>query len=262
MKMSYLFPKVFIDMIRIIRAFLIYLFNIKLLSKNNHLRNSKFGEKVYVIANGPSLSSFDYNNIKNIDVIVMNNFDLCEWKDKVNIVAHCIGEPKNSEHWGNDQIEISKNTNAESYWYHYSVFKQIKNYNKIMDEKSYYFFAPLIPEDMFLFNDFNLCFPTLGYSTTAQMAIMVAIFMGYKEISLVGFDHDMLKNRNISPHFYKEGTHARVVDKTNESYLKIMTRCLKMWNRYYKIKRVSIAKNVEIINRTSNSYLDVFKISK
>ena len=78
------------------------------------------------------------------------------------------------------------------------------------------------------------------------------------QINLIGFDHDMLKNRYVSPHFYEEGNGAVIVDKTNESYLSLMNRCVKMWNRYYKIKEVADANNVCITNKTKNSFLDVF----
>ena len=32
-------------------------------------------------------------------------------KDKVKIIAHCIGEPQSSSHWGEDQIKIMNDTN-------------------------------------------------------------------------------------------------------------------------------------------------------
>jgi uncharacterized Rossmann fold enzyme len=258
MKVNYFIPKILLDILRIIRAIFIYINYRKILIKNKKVKNNKLGNAVFIIANGPSLNDFDHSELKNKDVIVMNNFDLCAWKDEPNIVAHCIGEPIDSDHWGADQIEISNNTNAESYWYHYSVNNQVKNYANIYHTAPFYFIAPVFPENLFLYKKFNLSSITLGYSTTAQMAIMVAMYMGYKQINLVGFDHDMLKNRNISPHFYKEGDTARIVDKTSDSYLSIMNKCVKMWKRYYKIKEVADLNNVCITNKTKNSFLDVF----
>jgi hypothetical protein len=258
MKLNYIIPSIFLDFLKLIRAVFIYLFHRKLLLKNKEVKNTKLGMSVFVIANGPSLNDIDHTTLKNKDVIVMNNFDLCRWKDEVNIVAHCIGEPKNSSHWGNDQIEISNNTNALSYWYHYSVKGQIEKYSNIKHSSPFYFMAPVIPENIFFSKKFNLSSFTLGYSTTAQMAIMVALYMGYNQINLIGFDHDMLKNRCVSPHFYQEGNGAVIVDKTGKSYLSIMNRCVKMWNRYYKIKEVADANKVTIYNNTKNSFLDVF----
>lgn len=258
MKLNYIIPRIFLDFLRLIRAIFIYLSHRKILLKNKEIKGTKLGKTVFVIGNGPSLNDFNHTKLKNKDVIVMNNFDLCAWKDEPNIVAHCIGEPKNSNHWGVDQIEISNNTNALSYWYHYTVNDQIKKYTNINHSSPFYFIAPVIPENLFISRKFNLSSVTLGYNTTAQMAIMIAIYMGYSQINLIGFDHDMLKNRYVSPHFYEEGNGAVIVDKTNESYLSLMNRCVKMWNRYYKIKEVADANNVCITNKTKNSFLDVF----
>ena len=255
---SYFIPSFVLDFLRVIRSFAIYIVNRSVLMRNNEVKNTKLGETVFILANGPSLNLFNYKEIKNTDVIVMNNFDLCTWKDKINIVAHCIGEPKHSSHWGDDQIEISNNTNALSYWYHYSVKDQIDKYNNINHSSPFYFVAPSVPEKLFFSKNFNLSHCTLGYSTTAQMCIMLAVYMGYSKINLIGFDHDFLKNRCVSPHFYKEGIGAVIVDKTSDSYLSLMNKAVKMWNRYYKIKDVVDAKKVTIKNLTKNSYLDVF----
>ena len=248
----------FLDFLRLIRAIFIYLSHRKILLKNKEIKDTKLGKTVFVIANGPSLNDFDHTKLKNKDVIVMNNFDLCVWKDEPNIVAHCIGEPINSSHWGVDQIEISNNTNALSYWYHYSVSKQIKNYSNIKHSSPFHFMAPVIHESLFIQKTFNLSSVTLGYSTTAQMAIMVAMYMGYTQINLIGFDHDLLKNRKISPHFYEESDAAVIVNNTDRTYLSMMTYFVQIWKRYYKIKEVADANNVCITNKTKNSFLDVF----
>ena len=258
MNLKYFFSRFFLDFLRLVRGYYIYIKNFRLLSKNNILKGIKKGKTVFILANGPSLNNFDRSILDGKDVIVMNNFDLCKWKNDVNIVAHCIGEPIESSHWGDDQIEISNNTNAKNYWYHYSVRSHIMRYENIDKSKSFFFMAPVIPEKFFFNKSIDLSSVTLGYSTTAQMSIMVAVFMGYNKINLLGFDHDLLKNRNIVPHFYEEGKGAIVVDKSNHSYFSLMKYYIKMWDRYYCLKKVADKNNIQIINLTKNSFLDVF----
>lgn len=258
MKINYFIPHFLLDVLRLTMGVFKTIRFYNTLKKNKIFKDSKKGKTVFVIANGPSLINYDHKKIKDKDVIVMNNFDLCSWKSEVNIVAHCIGEPINSSHWGNEQIEISNRTNSKSYWYHYSVKNDIYKYENKKNWELFHFVAPIIPEGIFFNRNFNLSSCTLGYSTTAQMSLMLAIYMGYSQINLIGFDHDMLKNRNVSPHFYQEGKGALLVDKSNETYISIMRRCLKMWNRYYKIKYVADFKKIKITNLTKNTYLDVF----
>ena len=52
--------------------------------------------------------------------------------------------------------------------------------------------------------DVDLTEPALHYQSTSQMAIAAAIYMGFSEIYLVGFDHNWLCTKEISPHFYEE----------------------------------------------------------
>ena len=204
MKINYFLPHFLLDVLRLTMGVFKTIRFYNTLKKNKIFKNSKKGKTVFVIANGPSLINYDHKKIKDKDVIVMNNFDLCSWKSEVNIVAHCIGEPINSSHWGNEQIEISNRTNSKSYWYHYSVKNDIYKYENKKNWELFHFVAPIIP------------------------------------------------------HFYQEGKGALLVDKSNETYISIMRRCLKMWNRYYKIKYVADFKKIKITNLTKNTYLDVF----
>jgi hypothetical protein len=255
----YLLPPFLIDLVKIIRAFFKYLKNFKLLNSNREMFNLKQGKAVYVLANGPSLNAFDIESLFGKDVIVMNNFDLCKWKDKVNIVAHCIGEPKTSPHWGDNQIEIINNTNALSYWFHISVRKDVKRYLNDNTKKNIYYVQPSLPIiNLKWFSEVQLHYSCLGYKTTAQYAIMVAMYMGFKEIRLIGFDHDMLCNRNVSPHFYKEREGVQKVDLSVHSYYKLLNTAKEMWEYYYKLKSITDKLGIRIINLSQPTFLDVF----
>ena len=81
------------------RCFIGHIINIKyrhILSRNKSFYNKYYNQEVIIIANGPSLLQIDRKVFSNRKVIVMNNFDQCEWKDELNIVAHCVGEPFDS----------------------------------------------------------------------------------------------------------------------------------------------------------------------
>lgn len=254
----YFVPPVFIDIISLIRSLIINITSISKIFKNSKLRNTKKNKSVFVIANGPSLNNFDITSLFGKEVIVMNNFNLCEWKDKVKIIAHCIGEPQSSSHWGEDQIKIMNDTNSESYWFHISNYMDVTQ-NIISKNKNCFFVASLISSR--LWNPklkINLSLPSLGYQTTAQMAIMVALHLGYKKINLIGFDHDWLSNRNISPHFYKEREGVRKSDLTKFSYYELINISKTMWEIYIKIKLSSKNMDSKITNLSNPSFLDVF----
>lgn len=245
--------------LKVLRSILIYILHGKCLVANRSWRDYKSGGEVFILANGPSLGNINAERLYGRDCITMNNFNKCAWKDEVNIVAHCIGEPRQSRHWGVDQLEIMNEINADSYWLDYSVKRDADNWDNNINVN--YVMATL-SEDIPFMNKINLCRPTLGFSTTAQMAIMVAVFMGYKNIKLLGFDHDMLANRNVSAHFYQDDQSVRVVDYTETPYIDIIKRTLTMWKRYIVLKKIASKSGVKITNCTHNSYLDVFENGK
>lgn len=255
-KTKYYIPPILIN---VLQFFILILRNphYRKIIKNNRKWKDKFnGEKVIVIANGVSLNSVDKNIIKGNKVIVMNNFERCEWKDQVEIVAHCLGEPFQSPSWMKEDLENSiQGTDSVSYWLHFSSVGRLNN--TIKPDYIHYVFAAKEPA-IHLGKEINLHGISLGYQTTAQLAIQVGIYMGFKEISLVGFDHDWLASPDYSKHFYSEKR-----DKTDFlnrlSYLDTINMMQRMWIIYYKLKEIAHNQKTKICNYSKPTFLDVFE---
>ena len=90
--------------------------------------------------------------------------------------------------------------------------------------------------------------------------------MGYKEIKLLGVDHDWLWNNLESKHFYKEEQSKMVKEGYKEFQNVDLGNLLKslavMWGVYKSIKIYSDTKGIEILNLNINSKLDVFEFKK
>ena len=101
---------------------------------------------------------------------------------------------------------------------------------------------------------------SLGAQTTAVLALQVAIFMGFKKINLVGFEHSWLATPTFLPHFYSD-----VKDDddhiSNMSYLDLIESCRLMWKQYECVKVCAESRGIEIVNLTPDTFLDVFSKS-
>lgn len=252
---KYFLPPILIDLIRLFRAYKLKGKN-KFLKQNalwyNHFKN----EKVLIIGNGPSLKDIDLNLIKGRNVIVMNSFENASWKDSVKIVAHCIGEPSMVSAWSKDDIKKSiKGTNANSYWLHFTSFGHFNDIEK--KDLLHYAFITHEP-GIWGQKRIDLTSPTLTFQTTAQLAIQVALHMGFNDIGLLGFDHDWLANPDYSRHFYSNEKDD--FDTLHEmTYLQVVNMIDRMWRIYYKLNEIADYSKVKIRNLTQKSYLDVFK---
>ncbi|MGC4073532.1 MAG: hypothetical protein QM760_13660 [Nibricoccus sp.] len=219
----------------------------------NGIWQDRFDGEVFVLANGPSLSRVDRKTFVGKPVIVMNSFDRADWKAEVRIVAHCIGEPRTSAAWTDPAATIN-GTKSESYWLHYTSLTTLPSASP---DKRIHYVLPAYGPRLWGQRKIDLSTVTLGYQTTAQLAIMVALYMGFKDIKLLGFDHDWLASPKYSKHFYSsEKDHT---DKISEfSYYQLIGLIAHMWEIYYAINRTAKQHGATIKNMTDGSYLDVF----
>jgi hypothetical protein len=248
-----LLPKRLIEWYQLFRHCACYPALRRTLANNLAWRDAFKGERVYVIANGPSLAAFDRRELHGRRVVVMNSFERAEWKSEVVIVAHCLGEPRLSPAWS-DPCPTINGTNSASYWMHFSSKDQ---FSGLAQDKKIHYVLPGYGPHIWGRREVRLHRVTLGYQTTAQLAIMVALYMGFKDIVLLGFDHDWLASPNFSKHFYSSEPDPD--DKLHTfSYYKIITSVLRMWEFYYALRSAADAHGATIRNWTPNSFLDVF----
>jgi len=101
------------------------------------------------------------------------------------------------------------------------------------------------------------------------LSIMLAIYIGFEEIYLLGCDHNFLaypSNQSIDNyrHFYKEPPGSIPKNLKNATYEDIVIGAIKLFQNYRFLKE-KVAKEyprVKIYNATPNSFLDVFPIIK
>lgn len=101
-------------------------------------------------------------------------------------------------------------------------------------------------------------------------AIMLGVWMEYKDIVIVGADHSWMRtigvdslNRVISvqPHFYKEpeGEQKRVDSEyAGYSLHRIVYSFYVAFNAYHQIARYAAKKGISITNATPDSFIDAF----
>lgn len=255
-RIKYFLPDLIIDLARYIKSRFSIVGKGKTLSKNKKCKNVYLNESVNIFANGPSLSQEVQESLAGKKIIVMNDFYKSKLKDSFDIVACCYAEPKSSIAFDESNINnIINNTSAKTYWFDISLSS-----SNIFENKAYaYFIAPGFEPNLYIKDNIDLSKSTLSYNTTASMAIMVAIYMGFKNISLHGFDHDWLANPKHMKHFYSDSK-----DSTDHwdkfSYHEQIKIADRIWSIYKKINQISKKQNISIINKSKNTFLDIFEI--
>ena len=246
-------PPLATDVLRAGRSWLKFLQMRSVLAANQEWAGKYEGQRVYIIANGPSVNSVDRGLLRGEKVITMNNFHRSEWKEEVEAVAHCYGEPPWSPGWL-EPCECINGTTSASYWLNAAAYGHMEGIEP--GKKLYYVLAGIEPS-LWGKRTVDLTRMGLGFQTTAQLAIEVALFMGFKEIRLLGFDHDWLASPKFSKHFYSNEPDPEDALGTFP-YYDIIKSTLRMWEGYYALDRAGAAHEAVIVNMTDGSFLDIF----
>ena len=255
--LKYFISPLLLDIYRLLKSKYLNFGNKKLLKKNKDFYDIYSGQSVHILANGPSLTDRIQSQLAGEKVIVMNDFFRSNFIDSFDIVALCYAEPATSSAYSKDNIiDIIQKTKAKSFWFDISLCN--KNLTQFTPNKTINFILPGYEPNLFFGSEIDLSKMTLSYNTTASMAIMVAIYMGFKDISLHGFNHDWLANPDFSKHFYSDK--KDITDKWNQfSYHQQIIIVDRIWRIYIKLDKLCCANEIKVLNCTENSFLDVFE---
>ncbi|MBO5156096.1 MAG: hypothetical protein J6C05_03035 [Prevotella sp.] len=235
------------------------------------------GEDIGILANGPSLNKVlrDENKI-DIPTCAMNFFGNTDEFLRIRPRYYCIVDPRFiNQSDRNDIKSLFAVFNEKVDWNmtlyidaDFSLSKFLKsssienkNINVIpVNLSAYEGFHCL---DNF-FYDINFASPIIG--TVAVMCIFVAIKMGYKKIHLYGVEHNFFDGMFVDKdnilcatikHFYdKDSSVKKLKEYTVESYIEDKVL---MFKGHRLVAQYAKHKNVEILNHTINSWIDVYK---
>ena len=212
--------------------------------KNKHL-----SERCFIIGNGPSLTAVDLDKLKNEICFgshcVYEIFDKTDWRP----TYYCAQDLKLIKQIKDDISEKIKNTKfigtVKSH-----IYPDIKeaNYINLVCEEFY----PELPN----FSE-DISKGVYEGFTVTYMAIQIAVYMGFKEIVLLGVDH------NYSMTMMPDGTVAKQQDiddyfSKNDRNLNI-PQLYKTTLAYQVAKKYADEHGIKIYNATRGGKLEVFE---
>jgi hypothetical protein len=216
--------------------------------------------RVFVIGNGPSLSHVNIKELYEEDVITMNYFNRHHDSSRINAVCHIAADSgKDLDKTDNKYFEIF-DAFAKSYLLHSDARCILERSKKMQSIGSICYFMPAISTlDQYSGNKFDFFKRIPRPRNSVQLAIMLAMYLGYKKIYLLGVDEDQLSNKlQVNKHFYAE-SEGEIKDNTSPmSYLDRLIGKTKTFKGFSVIKKVSLESGVEIVNLNKLSRLDVF----
>jgi hypothetical protein len=239
------------------------------LSDNVRLKDKYRGERIFILGSGGSINLYDLKQLENEHVMTQNNFHVHPEIKKINPGFHCVvpyyQTEKEYEVWVDWIGDMEKKMpGADFFWGENTKEMIAKNFPKI-NEKSHYIKAKynVLTLDS---ARVDITKTIMGIPTVTTQCITVALYMGFSEIYLLGFDNDQIfHGRKTQNRFYgmskitNTNAERNILDKQRG---KEITRS--WFNKWLTSKQLDLLEkyacenNMSIINASNEGVLDNF----
>jgi hypothetical protein len=248
-----------------------------LFAKNKKFKNMHQGERCFILATGPSIKSQNLTILEKELTISVGSFFLHDEINKIKPSYHVLApcHPPFDFNTLNKIFLGFKNSFKQTKEPH--VFMGINNYefsykeflakNEELNPKSNSFVnfegSKELNENNYNEDEiWDLSKTPFSLRTVIYLGIQLAVYMGCREIYLLGCDHDYISDtsRTTNHHFYaddKSYSDKEHLDSfsTENWFLEYYMR----WKHYRLMKEYCIKKGIKIYNSTDGGLLDVFK---
>jgi hypothetical protein len=243
------------------------------ISINDNLKDIHKGKRCFILGSGPSIKKENLLVLKDEIVFALNNFYVHE--DFAEIMSGDLPKyymtapihlPQTENEWKRWFCDMeSKMPKQVNMLFGLSAYKgNIKyifdKYEIFKKQKINWYFAGIDANDYFAADPKDLDISKMIWkaSTCSVYAIIVAIYMGFDEIYLLGMDHNHPFLNKKDMRFYKDAIHQRdEIERTlgSKSYNQNAFQTLaEIFSQYYVLNKLSS----KIVNLSQGSSIDIF----
>jgi len=240
------------------------------LKKNVELKDKYNNERIFILGSGSSISLYDLKVLSNEYVMTQNSFHMHNDISDINPNFHCVVPyyQTDKEHsiWV-DYINDMKVRMPDSLFiWGLNTKALIDKYHEDISAKSYYVRTKY---DLLTLKKakVNISKTIMNIPTVLTQCLSVAIYLGFKEIFLLGFDLDQICHTNdrtfgrfygmskITDTKFEEDAEKNLDDETTDGWYNWWL----MNKQFFLIKDFADQNNIRIVNGTKGGILSYFK---
>ncbi len=229
-----------------------------------NLKNKHNGERCFIIGNGPSLKVEDLELLKEEITFAANRiyqlFPKTSWRPTYFFCTDYLVYGVDHEEINNVDAEIrfvpiERSLASGKIYEEITYFNRVVNFTSIRN-------GEIIRTNEFEFSE-NVEEKTFSGSTVLYDALQFAVYMGFKEIYLLGVDHsfkkEVLQDGTILEHDVKNNHFSEEYDQGLDKAVAIVAPLYAAENAFCKAKEVCEDKGIIIKNVTRGGKLEVFE---
>jgi hypothetical protein len=229
------------------------------------LRGRHKGGRCFVLAGGPSISQQDLTPLEDEVCISTSNFFVHKDYALINPLYHCV--PNFCSPPFPESAAVSWFTEMHRALGHATLItdrgnrQKIENHQLFCDRVVRYVDTEGAWTDSLPPDALDLTQPIPPVQSVPVLALMIALYLGFDKIYLLGCDHSWLDHYGDSRHFYPETQVAWVAwgGEAWGSYGEEL-RCIhELWTEYRHLRAYAERSGRQIYNATLGGRLDVFE---
>lgn len=234
-----------------------------ILRKNRALNNRHAGERCFILATGPSIKKQDLKLLRGETCIALSNFFVHQDYRVIKPSYYCVAgyhQPISKTAWTEWLGEMASATDNAIMFFSLSDREDIER-NGLFSRREIHYLQ-YANWSKISGGELDISRSVPSPQSVTIMALEVALYMGFKNIYLLGCDHDWMLHLDTSQHFYEENQHALVRAGYDEwAGVDLELQCqsyVLLWQQYKELGRIARGKSIYIFNATAGGLLDVF----
>ncbi len=237
----------------------------KLIARNKALRNTYKQNRCFILATGPSIKLQNLKMLRDEYTIAVNNFFLHQDFKFIAPKFYCMTpyHPHVGEQiWQQwiDEFDQNISSMGTTLFFNAEDKERLFQKNRFINKDA--FFVSFTDRGGYN-KEYDLSKPMIPVASVSIMALYIALHLGFKEIYLLGCDHDWLSHLGTTKHFYSES--ESVLSQRGYSEWSLSSdigiefaSLAALWDQYRQIRTYSTNHGIQIYYSTPNGILDLF----
>ena len=240
------------------------------LKKNIELKDKYNNERIFILGSGSSILLYDLKVLKREFVMTQNSFhmheDICDIEPNIHCVVPYYQSEKEYSTWIEYIGDMKEKMPSTSFIWGLNTKALIDNHHPELINQSYYIrtkYNSLTLKKAKV----NISKTIMNIPTVLTQCLTVAIYLGFREIYLLGFDLDQICHTNdrtfgrfygmskITDTKFEEDAEKNSDDETTDGWYNWWL----MNKQFFLIKLFADQNNINIINGTQGGILSYFK---
>ncbi len=239
----------------------------EVLTANSEMRNRHAGQRCFIVGNGPSVREVDLRSLQGETVFSVSNGYLHEGYVAMSPAYHCVPQITYGVMKEADVVawfrEMDKGIGPAELFLNETEADLVRRHGLFPKRRVHYLALQNSFDELDDRNVIDIARPIPRVESVPVMALLVAMYFGFREIVIIGVDHDSWRTGYYNYAFEPKSVADKDVSVTSDG--KILTSnfdtfqsLARLWRQYRCLAQIAAANQIEILNAGHHGELDEF----